>query len=151
MKVSSSNCVRVPLSLFALTMVLGALLLPTACKGEDGAPVSPGPRSAHVAGIDTGTESFGGEDYSVVKAWILVLDAEGEPVAGAKVAVEVARPDNQVVTEMATTGSDGIALIEHPTTYRGPYTFTVTDVQAEGVQYDPDANIVSSASVMLDL
>lgn len=151
MKVSSSNFIRVSLSLFALTMVLGVLLFPTACKGEDSASVSPGPRRAHVAEIDTGAESFGGEAYSYVKAWILVLDAEGKPVAGAKVVAEVARPDNDTVIEMATTGSDGIALIEHFTTYPGPYTFTVVDVQAEGVQYDPDANIVSSASVILDL
>ncbi len=151
MKVLASNFIRVSLSLFTLTMVLGALLFPTACKGEDSASVSPGPSSAHVAGINTGAESFGGEAYSYVKAWVLVLDAEGKPLAGVKVTAEVARPDNDVVAEMATTGSDGIALIEHFTTYPGLYTFTVTDVQVEGVQYDPDANIVSSASVMLYL
>ncbi len=103
--------------------------------------------SAHIGSIETSFEHF--EEYSYANAWITIEDAEGSPVVGATVTAEVARPDDATEIESGTTGSDGVVLLSHYTTLYGTYTFTVTDVQAEGMQYDSAANVVSSASVTL--
>ncbi len=103
--------------------------------------------SVHIGSIETSFEHF--EGYSYAYAWVSIEDAEGNPVAGATVTARVDRPDDTTVTEPGTTGTDGIVLLSHYTTFYGTYTFTVTDVQAEGMQYDPAANVVSSASITL--
>ncbi len=101
----------------------------------------------HVAGIETWYEHY--EGYSYAMAWVTVVDAEDNPVAGATVIAEVDRPDGTKETESEITGSEGVASISHYTTLYGIYTFTVTDVQVEGMQYDSGSNVVSSASVEL--
>ncbi len=102
----------------------------------------------HVGGIETDFMFFEGNPYST--APVTIEDAEGNPVAGATVTVEVDRPDGTTEAEAATTGSDGVADITHYADVHGTYTFTVTDVQVEGMQYDSAANVVSNASVTLE-
>ena len=87
---------------------------------------------------------------------VSIRDADNEPVAGARVRVDVVAPDGAVAGRAAmTTGTDGLALFNCPLSesdLQGVYTLriiSVSHVNRDGAVYDYVANETSANSFSL--
>jgi hypothetical protein len=101
----------------------------------------------HVARIVPRYRAFG-SGY-VVGAGVRILVADGSPVEGASVTVEIAYPDGSEVVVSRPTGPQGNAIVARQASESGTYTFTVLDVTRTGLAYDPAQNAETSDSVTI--
>lgn len=76
---------------------------------------------------------------------VVVRDGSGVAVSGAVVAATWTKPGGATVTQMATTGSTGVARFSTAGS-RGTYSLTVTNIGKTGYNFD-GANIVLSRSI----
>ena len=105
----------------------------------------------HVADIWT-CDANGNPKTAFIKGetfyWkVKIIDASGNPVAGATVTVEEWAPNGSLwFTRTGTTGADGIVTMSRGTngsTRTGTHTLKVTNVTKSGWTYNPGANVKS--------
>ena len=75
-----------------------------------------------------------------------VLDASGDPVAGASVSVTWALPGGQSLDRSDDTDQDGVAAFSTPR-QAGTTALTVTDVALAGYTFDPARSVLSGSVV----
>jgi hypothetical protein len=137
--------------------VLGVtlLVLSAACWLAPPAPVERAvghaPMKMHVAEIvptDAAFHEATRAFHGTAAFWrVSIRDADNEPVAGARVRVDVVAPDGAVVGRPTmTTGADGLALFNRPLTesdVQGVYivrVISVSHLNRDGAVYDHAAN-----------
>jgi N-acetylmuramoyl-L-alanine amidase len=98
----------------------------------------------HVAAIDMSYEKKGPNVF--VSTRVTIQDEAGQPVSGATVSLETTQPD-EVVSDIGTTGDDGIATFKLKSNQAGEYTSTVTAVGKYGWVYDVEANVETSETL----
>ena len=101
----------------------------------------------HVASIDP-TYRPDGLGYDV-GARIRIVSANGSPVSGAVVRIELDYPNGSNLKLSATTGAKGRAVVVHYVTGTGTYTFTVLNALKPPMVYDPSQNVETSDSVTI--
>jgi hypothetical protein len=107
-------------------------------------PVTP---TVHVAGIVPGYRAQGTANQ--VYAQITIQDANGTPIKGATVAVDVTMPNNRHKILQAVTNSRGTARPALKSTLHGTFTFCVTNVTATGYTYDATQNTETCDSIVV--
>jgi hypothetical protein len=90
-----------------------------------------------------------GQNYKIYTK-VKIVDSSDVGVAGATVYLNTTLPDDTNVSSSGDTLDDGtVEFIYGPTKTLGTYTSTVTEVAKDGWEYDPGANIVTSASTTI--
>lgn len=101
------------------------------------------PTPVHIGGIDMELLPQG-KKWRRARAFVTLFDDANQPVAGASVSGAWSGLTSQNVTGI--TASDGVAAFESEKVSgsSGEFRFTVTEVTADGYDYDPNANAESS-------
>jgi hypothetical protein len=81
---------------------------------------------------------------------VKIVDSSDVGVAGATVYLNTTLPDDTNVSSSGDTLDDGtVEFMYGPMKTLGTYTSTVTEVAKNGWEYDPGANIVTSANTTI--
>jgi N-acetylmuramoyl-L-alanine amidase len=99
----------------------------------------------HVAAINMSYEQKGPNVF--VSTGVTIVDGDGNRVSGATVSLETTQPDGNVVSDIGTTGDQGIATFKLKSNQTGTYTSTVTAVGKDGWEYVPPDDGEPSATL----
>ncbi len=114
-------------------------------------PLEAAPPKLHVGGVTVELASPDPAKPGSVMAWaaVLVVDAQGSPVAGARVAGFWS--GLAADSDAALTGADGRAVVYSNSSKakRGRFTFTVTGLSEDGWVWDLAADVATSRTVVL--
>ena len=121
-------------------------------NGGAGFPVTIAAGSAetvHVQSIKMKYSERGGNGY-MVTAYVKIVDEDNQAVGGATVDALWTLPNNSEQAQDSDTTSSGTARFTVKSNFEGTYEICVTDVNKEGYVYDPDQNVKTCATLMVN-
>ncbi|MCB9418536.1 MAG: S8 family serine peptidase [Ardenticatenaceae bacterium] len=101
----------------------------------------------HAAGIDM-SYTLQGKNFNLYTA-VTIVDEFGVPVTGADVALTIETPGGSLVADSGVTDDSGIITFRLRTRQPGRYEATITGVTHAELEYQPDANAETSASLTI--
>jgi hypothetical protein len=105
------------------------------------------PPAMHVEALAMLSRQWG--PWHVVVTFAHIVDADGQPVSGATVDMDIELPSGWVVERTGSTQSQGWVWFFAASRQEGTYTATVTDVAKADWIYDSDANEETSESLVV--
>jgi hypothetical protein len=104
---------------------------------------------AHVQRIKLRYSLVGGSRYKVT-AEIRIVDANNQAVSGATVYAQWELPNGSLQDQESVTKTPGTARFTVSSTQTGVYEICVTDVVKEGWLYDPEQNVRTCDTLMVN-
>jgi len=110
----------------------------------------PSSNEMHVESIDMSKKVKGKSGNSQVFTAVTIVDADGNPVSGAQITLNLKGTNNDDVTTIGVTGFNGIANFAYNNANYGiTYTADVKNVTNGGWTYDSGSNVETSDSITI--
>ncbi len=114
---------------------------------EYGGGTPPPAGTMHVSAIDM---SYTKKSSNVtVNAAVTIVDSNNAPVPNATVSVRMTLPGGTTKNLSGITGTNGKVTLSVRTKLTGTYTATVTNVTHASYTYDPNANVITTKSIVV--
>ncbi len=101
----------------------------------------------HVAGIDMWHNTAGRNYFIYTK--VTIVDSENVPVTGATVYLKTTLPDSSTVYDSRSTNGEGAVTFKLRSRQTGTYTSEVTNVEKTDWEYNSDANVETSETLLI--